>query len=127
GVRAYSRPQSTEGERARPGDDRSDRDEGSGDEPRYALPVPIRVQADEVARRGIEEEVPLRKEHLVEEQEERIEGDRGDDPDDEDAGRRRERAVAYEAQRITADQRTLEPDREHDDRDGENHSRAVEN
>src|SRR5439155_16824988 len=113
-------------EGARPGDDRSEPDERARDEPRYALPVPVRVQADQVARRGIEQEIALREEDLVEQEKERIEGDGRDNADDEHAERRRDRAVADEAEGVASEPRALKANRDDDDRGSQDHLRAAE-
>src|SRR5439155_11725319 len=76
--------------------DERESDERPADARRYALPVPLRIQAQQVARSRIEEEVPLRKEDLVEEEEQRIERQRRSDANDQNDPRGGETRVPNE-------------------------------
>src|SRR5437763_399274 len=64
------------------GEREGDRDERRADPESDALPVPIRVQPHEVARRRIEKEIALREEHVVEQQEQRLECEHRHDADE---------------------------------------------
>src|SRR3989475_3536947 len=74
------------------GGEQGDGNERDRHSSRYALPVPLRIQPHEVARGRVEQEVALRKEHLVKQEEERVEGEYGDDPSGCDEGSRGEAA-----------------------------------
>src|SRR2546430_4300122 len=94
-------------------------DERQTDAQRDALPVPVGVDADEVARRRIEEEVALWEEQIVEREEERLERDHRDDADQADEPGRDEVAVTDETPHLprVAGARTLQPD--DDDEEGD--------
>src|SRR5207247_11209962 len=84
------------------------RDERDRHACRYALPVPLRVQAQQIARRRVEQEVALRKENLVEEQEQLVKGEHRADTGGDDKRRCEQPAITHEPQRIAiADRKSV--------------------
>ena len=79
------------------GEPECDRDVGKADAQADPLPVPIGIQADQIARGRVEEEVPLRKEEVVEGEEQRLEREYRDDADRGDGDRGDQGAVAQQA------------------------------